>query len=130
MILIDSDAFTGLSYIKDAHNKRANRIMKSLEGEELLTSWQVVDEEATKLSYFTTKKLAINFLKWLSKSDIEIVYVDSKLAKIVVKKFKAQKSKRVSLTDCTNMVIAKEMGVKKIFSFDKVYEKNGFKLLS
>jgi len=35
----------------------------------------------------------------------------------------------VSLTDCTNMVIAKKLGVKTFFSFDKHYEKNGFELL-
>ncbi|MBU1085776.1 MAG: hypothetical protein ABII08_02580 [Candidatus Beckwithbacteria bacterium] len=131
MIFVDSDAFIGLSYRKDVHYKKSKIIMDSLgeQDEILITSWQVVDEVATKLSYFTTKKLSVNFLNWLFESDIKIVYVDEKLSRKIVKKFKSQRSKRVSLTDCTNMVIAKEMRVERFFSFDKVYVQNGFKLL-
>jgi len=109
MIFVDSDAFLGLSVKKDAHFKKAWKLMEYLEEQEdqLVTSWQVVDEVTTKLSFYAAKKKALDFLKWIKK----------------------QTSKRVSLTDCTNMVIAKKLGVKTFFSFDKHYEKNGFELL-
>ena len=131
MVLIDSDALIGLRVGGDIHNKEAIKILKVLKemGESLVTSWQVVDETATKLSYFTTHKQANEFLDWVFKTNIKVVYVDDPSARKAVKKFRKQKSKRVSLTDCTNMVIAEEMGVKQIFSFDKHYEKNGFELL-
>lgn len=131
MVLIDSDALIGLRVSRDAHNREAIKILKVLKemGESLVTSWQVVDETATKLSYFTTHKKANEFLDWVFKTNIKVVYVDDQLARKAVKKFKKQTSKRVSLTDCTNMVIAEEMGVKQIFSFDKHYEQNGLELL-
>ncbi|MBU1500389.1 PIN domain-containing protein [Patescibacteria group bacterium] len=131
MIFVDADALIGLRVKEDAHYNAAKQILNDLEekGETLATSWQVVNEVATKLAYFDKKKNALDFLKWLFKSDVEVVYVDSRLAKKAVKKFKDQRSKRVSLTDCTNMVIAEEMGVKQIFSFDKHYEQNGLELL-
>lgn len=132
MVLIDADAFIGLWVEEDVHNTKAGQILDGLEdeGERLITSWQVIDEVTTKLSYIDKKENVLEFLRWIAKSEIKIVYVDERLAKKVMKKFQAQKSKRVSLTDCTNLVIAEETGVKKIFSFDKVYEQNGFKLLS
>ena len=131
MILIDADALIGSRVENDAHHKKSVEILSKLreENETLATSWQVVDEVATKLSYFTTKKKAKEFLNWVFTTNIKVVYVDEKLAKKIVKKFKQLRSKRVSLTDCTNMVIAEEMGVKKVFSFDKVYERNGLELL-
>jgi len=131
MIFVDADALIGLRVKEDAHYNAAKQILNDLEekGETLATSWQVVNEVATKLAYFDKKKNALDFLKWLFKSDVEVVYVDNRLAKKAVKKFKDQRSKRVSLTDCTNMVIAEEMGVKQIFSFDKHYEQNGLELL-
>lgn len=131
MIFVDADALIGLRVKEDAHYNAAKQILNDLEdqGEALATSWQVINEVATKLAYFDKKKNALDFLEWLFKSDVEVVYVDSRLAKKTVKKFKDQKSKRVSLTDCTNMVIAEEMGIKQIFSFDKHYKQNGFELL-
>ena len=131
MIFVDADALIGLRVKEDAHYNIAKQILNDLEeeGETLVTSWQAVDKVTTKLAYFDKKKNALDFLKWLFKSDVEVVYIDNRLAKKAVKKFKEQTSKRVSLTDCTNMVIAEEMGVRQIFSFDKHYEQNGLELL-
>ncbi len=131
MIFVDADAFIALNFTKDAHYKKACILMEKFEDEEelLVTSWQVIDEVATKLSYFGVKQQATNFLKWIINSEIKVVYTDENMTGKIIKQFKEQTSKRVSLTDCTNMVIAEEMGIKQIFSFDKHYQQNGFELL-
>jgi predicted nucleic acid-binding protein len=131
MIFIDADAFIGLYRANDVHHLRARKIFSQLEKsqEGLITSWDVVDEVTTKLSYQTTKKIALTFLKGVFNSDIQIVFPDRKLALMAQKIFQSQKSKKVSLTDCLNMTVAREKKIKKFFSFDRVYEKNGFKLL-
>ena len=131
MIFVDADGFIALSFKKDAHYKKACSLMEKLEDQEeqLVTSWQAIDEVTTKLSYFGIKQQATNFLKWIVNSDVKVVYADEKMTGRIIKQFKEQTSKRVSLTDCTNMVIARELGVVTFFSFDKHYEKNGFKLL-
>jgi predicted nucleic acid-binding protein len=131
MVFVDSDALIALRVNKDLHFSAAKKILKELKerNEILATSWQVIDEVTTKLSFFTTKAEALWFLQWAVKTNLQIVYVDDSLAGKIINKFKQQRSKRVSLTDCTNMVIAKKMGVKTFFSFDKHYQQNGFELL-
>lgn len=132
MIFVDSDAYIALNAKKDLHHKKAIQMLGGLaeNEEELVTSWQVVDEVATKLSYFTTKKKALEFINDLLSSSTQVVHVEPTMVPSIVQKFKSQTSKRVSLTDCTNMVLAKSLGITTFFSFDEHYEKNGFNLLS
>jgi len=131
MIFIDADAFIALNVGPDFHHKKAVSLLAKLKKteERLVTSWDVVDEVATKISYFSEKKTAVLFLSLVLKGEILVVFPDSKLARMARKVFQRQRSKRVSLTDCMNMVIAREKGIKMFFSFDKVYLKNGFELL-
>lgn len=131
MIFVDADAFIALYNKDDFHHKKAERFLAQLKElkEELITSWDVVDETATKLSRFLTKKSALNFFQNILKGQIIIIYPDSAMAKTVLEIFKSQKSKKVSLTDCTNMAIARQKGIKIFFSFDRHYKDNGFKLL-
>ena len=131
MIFIDADAFIGLSYEYDVHSVTAVDLFVKLTDlkVELFTSWDVVDEVATKLSQFATKSTAEGFLNFLKNSEIEVKFTDLSVSKKAVDLFKKQTSKNVSLTDCANMVIAKDLGIDTIFSFDKHYKQNGFKLL-
>ena len=131
MILIDSDAFIAIHSKKDLHHKKAVEISKNLKKDKtlLITSWDVVDETATKLSFFLSKKTSLQFLKTLMRGKIAIIYPDEEIGQEAIKIFKKQKSKRVSLTDCTNIAIAQSKGIETFFSFDSHYVKNGFKLL-
>lgn len=131
MILVDSDAYLALNVEQDAHHKRAVKLLEQLieMGEDFVTTWEVIDEVTTKLSYFTTKNKADEFLKLMLISDTKIEFVDRIRAKLINKLFTVQSSKRVSLTDCANMVVARELRVKRIFSFDGDYERNGFELV-
>lgn len=130
MIFVDSDAYIALHVEKDAHHFRFIRLMEKLENldEQLITSWQVIDEVATKLSYFTTKNNAMEFLRSLLKGGTRIEYIDSSTSVKVVALFAKQTSKRVSFTDCANMAIARKLGVEVFLSFDDHYRQNGFKL--
>jgi predicted nucleic acid-binding protein len=131
MIFIDSDAYIAIYSDDDFHNTNSIAISKSLDAnkEELVTSWDVVDEVATKLSRYGTKKLALKFINKLLKSETLIIFPDGKMLKSSIRIFRKQTSKRVSFTDCTNMAIAKSRNIKTFFSFDRHYVKNGFKLL-
>lgn len=132
MIFIDADAYIGIYAKGDGHHKRAVHVLQILlkEGERLATSWEVVDEAATKLAYQVTKTDAKKFLDDLAVSNTKIVYIDESIQKEVVTMFLKQSSKKVSMTDCVNMVIAQNLGIKTFFSFDHHYEQNGFTLLS
>lgn len=131
-IFIDSDAFIALLNKTDALHQKAKKLLSVLsqsESSEFYTSWDVIDEVATKISCHLTKKQAIKFLNYLQKIQAYIIYPDMKLAKKAQNLFKDLVSKRVSMTDCMNIIIAKELQLDCIFSFDKIYKKQGVEML-
>lgn len=129
MIFIDSDAFLGISNPNDALHSRAITLLKD-QTNDLVTSWDVIDEVSTKLSYHFSKSHAVEFLRSLSVYDIKIEFLDNEISQEAKKIFLSQKSKNVSMTDCANMAIARKLKIKTFFSFDEHYTKNGFKLLA
>ncbi|MBI3576573.1 type II toxin-antitoxin system VapC family toxin [Candidatus Gottesmanbacteria bacterium] len=132
MIFIDSDAFIGIIAPQDAHYAAANAVFDRLgtTEEKLVTSWETIDEVATKVRMYFGKDCADMLFSLLAKAKITIVYVDQALAQTIVEIFKKQTSKNVSLTDCANIAICRLLGITSVFSFDSHYQKNGLKLLS
>lgn len=129
MIFVDADAYIGLFVEKDANHSRAVKILGELDEEELVTSWDVIDEVATKLSFFAGRKTAIEFIKIVTNSTTKIEFVDELIKMRAIEIFCKQVSKRVSMTDCVNMAIAKKKSIKRFFSFDRHYKQNGFELI-
>lgn len=113
----------------DSNHSKAFAIAKSLDlSGEVITTWEVVDEVITKLAYYQSRKIALQFIVYLLNSKTRIEYITIGNQEKIFQLFQKQASKKVSLTDCANMVIAKEFGVATICSFDHHYEQNGFKL--
>ena len=128
MIFIDADAFIAIHAFQDSHHEKALSL-KQKTNEKLVTSTEVIFEVTTKLSFFTTHELACKFIKDILESSVAIEFIDYSRLASAKDLFCKQTSKRVSLTDCANMVIAKELGIKRFFSFDQHYSQNGFQLL-
>lgn len=127
MIFADADFFIGYLNKHDLHHEKCIKLAKEIE-EEILTSWDVVDEVTTKLSYFVSKDRALRFIQRVIEEKITIVYPSLDLLISAKEIFKNQTSGKISLTDCMNMAIAKEKKIRDFLSFDKIYTKNGFKL--
>lgn len=128
MIFIDADYFIGLYYKEDAHHKRCIRLSKEVRDTQI-TSLDVIDESITKIAYFIDKESALDFLNLVEKATIEIIYPTPIWVMRAKDVLKQQTLRHVSWTDCMNMAIAKQKGITTFLSFDKIYEKNGFKLL-
>ncbi|MBD3365821.1 PIN domain-containing protein [candidate division WWE3 bacterium] len=130
-ILIDADTYIALYNKDDALHNKANKILNSLKNKdvETFTTYDVVDEVATKLSYFLKKSDSLRFLKQLMESETEIIYPTENSLLETIEKVKSIRSKRVSFTDCANMIAYKHYDIDAIFSFDKIYEKQGIKTL-
>lgn len=131
-IFIDADAFIGARNSKDALHKKArnkfNELLKT-ESLSLFTSLDVVDEVATKLSYFLSKQAAEDFLDQIKSGEITVLFATSEQVAQAVKVFQSIPSKHVSFTDCMNMVFFQEQQIDKMFSFDTIYERQGIKML-
>jgi len=130
-VLIDADVFIALYNDKDALSKRTIQLFKKLKNEKVkyFTTYDVIDEVATKLSYFLTKKASTTFLKEIIDSETQIIFPTEKSFQKTINKIKSIRTKRVSFTDCANIVAYKEYDIDAIFSFDKIYPKEKLKIL-
>lgn len=133
MIFVDSDALIGIVLPKDPHHVNAHKLLGIIQesGEELVTSWESIDEVATKLAMFHNKQVARDFLAYVyGASHMTIQFIDASLSREALAIFDKQSSKNVSLTDCANIAICRSIGIEQVFSFDPHYRKNGLKLIT
>ena len=126
--LIDADLYIGLYNKDDAHHLQAIDTIHSLGDKDPIyhTTWDVIDEVSTKLSYFGQKVDSTEFLSDLINTDTNVLFPDDEILQKTIDLFKKIKTKHVSFTDCVNMVWARKLKIDKILSFDKIYKKQGF----
>ena len=124
-VLIDSDAFAGRFYLKDAHHSHSLELFARFEKERrvLVTTNLVVAEVATVLSHRNGQALAVNFLDMVDNSQMPIIHLDEKLHQRALDTFRSQTARGTSVTDCSNVVVMDYFNIPEIFSFDRVYAK-------
>ena|SRR5579864_3425884 len=125
-VLVDSDAFVGRFYPKDAHFERASAIFAELEEKEYraVTTSMVVAETATVLSHREGQELATDFLRKIEESKLPVIHITEALQQAATKVFVAQSKRGTSMTDCANVAVVHHFGIPTIFSFDKVYKRD------
>lgn len=128
MILADADFFIGLFHDKDIHHLKCIRILSEIK-DDFVTSYDVIDEVATKMIYFGRKDITVKFIKYIFQKNIRVVYPSPHLFELTIEVLNCQKASHVSFTDCMNMAIAREWKIRHILSFDRIYEKNGFEVV-
>ncbi|HUS60533.1 MAG TPA: PIN domain-containing protein [Nevskiaceae bacterium] len=131
VILVDSDVLFALNSKDDANFEKACQISRELvkEGFEFTISNFVLAEAVTLLSYRISHQKAVDFFQKLIRDKFPIIRVDNNLENRAYQIFKKQISKNVSVVDCINIAILEKYNWNTIFSFDKIYKKNGFELV-
>lgn len=126
-IFIDADALVALARARDKNHQRAKKIYEKIKKERVsfFSSNTSLYETITVISQRISHQMAQKFILEI-RQRINFIFVDLKTEEKGLEIFNKQTSKNVSLFDCLNMAILKEMGLKEIFSFDKDYKKNGF----
>jgi len=129
-LFVDSDAFVALAKEDDSNHERAVQILGELlhANVSFLTSNYVFSETITVISQRVSHKAALLFIEEMKSPNASFLirWVDEELEVIATEIFKNQRSKNVSFVDCTNMAIMQDDKINVIFSFDKIYKKNGF----
>ena len=122
-ILVDSDAFVGWLYEKDAHHKHAEKVFAEImeKRRSLVTTNYVISETSTVLSHRQGQSLAIKFLEVAEK--FPIIHLDEKLHQTTLDLFREQTERGTSVVDCSNVAVVRQFQIPMIFSFDKVYHK-------
>jgi len=124
-VLVDSDAFVGRFYTKDAHHERAKRGFSTLEkrGSAIATTSLVISEVATVLSHRSGQELARKYLDVMERSKLPVIHIDENLQGAALELFKKETARGTSVTDCANVVVVKRFEIPALFSFDKFYTK-------
>lgn len=131
-VLVDADALVALAKNNDTNHVRAVNINRQLQkrGATFYLSPFTIGEAVTVISYKVSHQAAGKLLREMRKLDLPELVLSEKASDLADKWFLKQKKKGNSYFDCYNMALLERYKnqVAAIFSFDKVYARNGFKL--
>ena len=127
-ILVDTDAFVALYNREDPNHIRARSVSASIveEGSHPLLSVFSYGESITVISQKVGRDYALQYIDDIEKGNAFIFEADRQLLKKGGEVYRNQRSKNASFTDCVNMAIMEQEEIREIFSFDRIYRKNGF----
>ena len=127
LILIDSNVLVGYIVDDDGNHDKAVRVMNRIAagdfGPPLVSDY--IFDEITTVTFVKSKSLpkAIAVGNYIREA-ARLLKVDSDVFEDSWKVFKEQKNSRFSFTDCTNLTLMKENGIKYIATFDKEFKKS------
>ena len=126
MIFLDTSAIYALADKADPNHadayKKFNLALKS--GEIFLLHNYVLMESATLLQARLGLRSALTFLKDARAFDTE--WVDPALHHEAQEELERIGKKGISLVDCLSLVVMRRRGVKRILTFDKEFQEQGF----
>ena len=132
-VLVDADALVALAKSDDSNHQKAIKINQKLQvlGINFYLSFFTIPETITVLSYKVSQNAAKKFLNQIRKTNLPVLSLPEKSKNLADKWFLKQNNKGVSFFDCYNMALMEfyKKSLKAIFSFDKIYPKNGFILV-
>lgn len=128
-ILIDADAIFALAISTDPNHRQALNLIKKNRAAVVSILNTTIAEVATVLFRKVSHQAAMRFLRDLESGDSIIISADKKLMDNAILFFEKQTTKNITFFDCLNMAAMEAFNFEAIFSFDKGYSKNGFKLL-
>ncbi len=128
-VLIDADALFAFISPLDPHYNKAQVLRNKISQEEVLLAVTTLAEVVTTLGRKLNRKVSLGVLDYVREGGFNLIAVDEELMILAEDYYRRQASKKNTFFDCLNMAVAKSYGVDFIFSFDRGYELNGFKLL-
>ena len=129
-ILIDADALVALAKSDDIHHARALEISSGLKHRrvDFGISPFAIPEAATVLSYKVSHDAAKKILEAARGSEFAELELTDEVRELADTWFLKLNQKGTSYFDCVNLALLQNYGFDAIFSFDKIYGKNGFRL--
>lgn len=133
IVVVDSDGLIGSLHQEDVHYRNAHQILGKLIQREvkLIYPATVIVESVTFLQGRLNKpELAGEIIDLVNKDQFEIEAVDNRLLQQASLLLNLNKGKHYTLFDAIVAAVAKKYNSDTIFSFDKFYKSQGFKLAS
>lgn len=131
IIVMDADGIIAQTNLDDVHHLVAARIsarLATLDAYIIYPSSAIL-EAVTHMQRVLNDSLdAFNTVKLLTDSGADVVDVGGETLKLAIDYFGTKQSKKNTMFDCVVAAVAQEKGADAIFSFDKFYKSQGFKL--
>jgi len=132
IVIVDADVIVAQSILNDSnHNKalHASNTLKEIKAR-IVYSATAILEAVTVIQKKRSSVLAYNVANLLTKDRVEVAQVDDDILANAMAYFNPTTSKKNTLFDCVIMAVANKYNTDIIFSFDKFYTKQGFRLVS
>ena len=133
VVVVDADAIIAQGDEKDPHHQKAAIISENLvrSGAQVLYPVTAIAEaNAYTQRVLNSTAGAFGTAQFLTSASINVVEVNKQTLTHALNYFSPTTSKKNTLFDCIVMAVAEANNADAIFSFDKVYQKKGFKLAS
>ena len=130
-ILVDADALVALVKSNEPNHKKALSISETLQKKGC--TWYIspftIGEIITVISHKVNQATAKKVLKELRRQNLNILALKEEYLHLADDWFHKQNKKGTSYFDCYNMALLERYRkqLDAIFSFDRVYKRNGFK---
>lgn len=132
-VVVDTDAIVAQVKKDDKNHRAAMAISGSL----VSSNAQVIYPATTVVEAVTfiqrplnNPPVAYGTAQLMANSSAQVAEVNQKTLRNAMKYFSATGSKKNTLFDCIVIAVAEEVHADAIFSFDRFYKKQGFKLTS
>jgi len=131
-VFIDADGFIALNVTNHKLYLKAVQTLNFLDevNSELYTASYVLLEVATVINMRVKAGLGTEVIEEIMGDPQIVVIGGDKYLDAGIDKLKTQRSKNISLFDCTYFAIVEDLGINSVFSFDKHWAKNGFNLIT
>ncbi len=89
----------------------------------------MIAETATLLSHRYSQDYACRFVRYLHTTEFPVIEVAGEIRQQSEELFLAQKTEKVSLIDCANVIVARRFEISIILGFDRFYSRFGIRLV-
>lgn len=128
-ILIDADALFAFISPADPHYNQVQLLKNKVPPEGVMLAVTTLAEVVTTLGRKLNRNVSLKVLDYIKEGGFNLIPVDEEVMFLAEDYYRKQVSKKNTFFDCLNMAVAKAYEADFIFSFDRGYEQNGFRLL-
>lgn len=130
MIFVDTAFWIGLTVPRDPHHAEAQELFQSHASDQWVTSNHVRGETWTALRRKAGHQVAVRFLQLLTGTTrLDTVFVPEHLEDSAIAWLRRRDERDYSFVDATSFALMREMGIRRVLTFDEDFAAAGFKVL-